>query len=285
MAVRLSPIGPSDIPAVAQFLHAELNSRLSPQAWAEAMETPWKVDAPNHGFALYDADQVVGAYLAFYSERDIRGQLERFCNLAAWCVRPEQRFGAPRLLRALLSQPGYHFTDLSPSGNVVAVNTRLKFEFLDTTTALVPNLPWPGRLGGAAVSADPAVIERTLVGRDLEIYRDHAAAAAARHVVLRRGNESCYVVFRKDRRKNLPLFASILYVSNPDLLRRMWRPLGAHLLLRHGAIATLAERRIVGEPPRGSRNLGVSRRKMFKSSTLGPADIDYLYSELVSVAW
>ena len=40
-------------------------------------------------------------------------------------------------------QDGYHFTDLSPSGNVVALNRRLGFTQLDTATALVPNLPWP----------------------------------------------------------------------------------------------------------------------------------------------
>ena len=89
--------------------------------------------------------------------------------------------------------------------------------------------------GPRRVSADPAVIERTLTGRELELYRDHARHAAARHVVLIRGDEWCYVVFRKDRRKGLPVFASMLYVSDPELLRRMARPFARHLLLRHGA--------------------------------------------------
>ena len=109
---------------------------------------------------LLDGDAVVGAHLAFYSERTIAGRRERFCNLGAWCVLPDYRFHALRLLKALLAQDGYHFTDLSPSGNVVGLNTRLGFRFLDTTTAVVPNLPWPSRPGRDTISADPALIEQ-----------------------------------------------------------------------------------------------------------------------------
>jgi hypothetical protein len=129
------------------------------------------------------------------------------------------------------------------------------------------------------------LIEGTLTGRDLELYRDHATAGAARHLVLSRGGEWCYVVFRKDRRKGLPLFASVLHVSNPALFRAMERPFARHLLIHHGALATLAEERIVGFRPRPSLRLRSPRRKMFRSSSLGPAQIDDLYSELVCVSW
>jgi hypothetical protein len=282
MAIRVSPISGADVGAVAQFLHANLNSRVSADAWASAMDVPWKVDAPNHGFMLLDDGAVVGAYLAFYSERVVDGRPERFCNLGAWCVLPDRRFHSVKLLKALLAQEGYHFTDLSPSGSVVPINTRLKFEFLDTATALMPNLPWPG-LG--RVTSEPAVIDRTLTGHDLEIYRDHAGTAAARHVLLRRGGDWCYVLFRRDRRKNLPLFASVLYVSNPALFRRMSRSFARHLLLRHGIPATFVETRVAGHRPGPSIMLRSPRRKMFKSARLAPEQIDYLYSELVCVAW
>jgi hypothetical protein len=93
------------------------------------------------------------------------------------------------------------------------------------------------------------------------------------------------VIFRKDRRKNLPLFASILHVSDPQLFRALARPLARHLLLRHGALATLAEDRVVSLRPRLSFLVRAPRRKMFRSDALEPAQIDYLYSELVCVSW
>jgi hypothetical protein len=283
--VEVRPIGEADVPAVAAFLHENLNARVPAAAWTRALGTTWGLDRPNAGFMLVAGDTVVGANLAFYSQRIIDGRVERFCNLGAWCVLPDHRFHALRLVKALLAQDGYHFTDLSPSGNVPSLNEKLGFRYLDTTTSLVPSLPWPARPGRDTVSSDPAVIERTLTGRDLELYRDHAATAAARHVVLERDGERCYVMFRKDRRKGLPLFATVLHVSNPDLFRRMSGPFARHLLLRHRVAAALLERAVTDHRPRLSLAVGTPRRKMFRSPTLEPAQIDYLYSELVCLSW
>ena len=285
LPVQVQPIAPSDVPRVAEFLHRHLNGQVTADAWARAMNVSWVVGKPNSGFMLLDDNTVVGAHLAFYSQRDLGGDPERVCNLGAWCVLPEHRFHSLRLLRALLGQQGYSFTDLSPTGNVIPLNSRLGFETLDTTTRLVPNLPWPGRPGRQVISADPELIERTLTGPDLRLYRDHAEAEAARHLVLIRDGQWCYVIVRKDRRKGLPLFASILYTSDRGLLRAMARPLTRHLLIHHGALATLAEDRIVGHLPLLSLGLRSARPKMFRSSRLQPAQVDYLYSELVCVPW
>jgi hypothetical protein len=284
-AVELSPITSADIERVATFLHAHLNSRVSAAAWAAAMKPPWSDAWRNHGFLLQQHGKVVGAYLAFYSERMVDGRLERFCNLGAWCVLEGYRAHGLRLVRSLLGQRGYHFTDLSPSANVVAINKRLRFDSLDTTTAAVPNLPWPVLARGIRVSSTPDEVARTLTGRNSEIYKDHAHAAAARHVVISRGDDNCYVIWRHDRRKRLPLFGSVLYVSNPELYGQAARLFSRHLLLRHRVLVTLAERRVVGYRPPGSITLWRPRPKMFRSDWLKPDQIDYLYSELTCVAW
>jgi hypothetical protein len=283
--VRLHAIAEADVPAVAEFMHLKLNDRVPVADWERAVDVPWSAEQPNAGFVLLDDGVIVGAHLAFYSERIIEGRLERFCNLGAWCVLPTYRFHAVRLLKALLAQDGFHFTDLSPSGSVVALNTRLGFRFLDTATTVVPNLPWPSRPRRDTISSDPAIIEQTLVGTELKHFRDHAGAAAAHNLLLMRGDEWCYVVFRKDRRKGLRLFGSILYVSNPELFRAMARQLARHLLLRHRIAATLIERAVVDYRTRLSLTVDSPRRKMFRSSTLEPSQIDYLYSELVCLSW
>ena len=120
-----------------------MDKRVPAEEWARSLDVPWRVDKPNNGFMLLDDGRLVGAHLAYYSERLIDGRPERFCNLGACCVLPEHRFHSLRLLKALLSQEGYHFTDLSPYGSVIALNERLDFRFLDTSSALVPNFPWP----------------------------------------------------------------------------------------------------------------------------------------------
>ena len=284
--VRVKPITTTDIPAVARFLHENLNDRVAADAWERALQVPWKVSSPNHGFLLRDPDgDIAGTYLAFYSERTIDEQRRRFCNLGAWCVLPPYRFHSLKLIKALLAQEGYEFTDLSPSGNVVPVNTRFGFSFLDTATALAPTLPWPVLPGQGRISADPSVIEDTLAGDDLQIYRDHAGAAAARHVVLIRNGRYCYVIFRTDRRRNLPFFASLLHVSDPDLFHAMQFRFRSHLLTRHRVLALLAELRVAGRRPALSRMLANPRRKMFRSAELTGDQIDYLYSELTCLSW
>jgi hypothetical protein len=284
-SVRICPITDEDVARVAQFLHGELNDRVSAATWAASIQPPWQTASPNHGFMLIAGQEVQGVYLAFYSQRQVDGQSEKICNLAAWCVTEAYRAHGLRLVRAILAQDGYTFTDLSPSGNVVQLNARLSFQHLDTATSLVPNLPWPSWMSRTRVVSDPAKIQASLSGRDLEIYRDHARAPAAHHLVVLRDGESCYVIFRRDRRKNLPLFASILHVGNIPLFRETARHVYSHLFTRYGILATLAETRVVQHRPRFSFPLRSPRPKMFRSGRLRAGQVDYLYSELTCVPW
>jgi hypothetical protein len=283
--VHLQPIDKAALAGVGQFLHENLNRRITPARWASSIDPPWSTQAPNFGFMLLAGEEIVGVHLAFYSHRILDGEIVRFCNLAAFCVLEDYRWHSLRLLKALLAQDGYHFTDLSPSGNVVPLNTRLKFHALETATALVPNLPWPLWSSRTRVISDPALIQSKLRGDDLRIYNDHAHAAAAQHALILRDGESCYVVFRRDHRKNLRLFASILHVGNPKLFKRTASHFFRHLLIHHGIPVTFAELRVVRDRPAISIMLPSPRPKMYRSGRLRPEQIDYLYSELTCVAW
>ena len=284
-AVELRPIGDGQVDQVADFLHRELNPWVASEAWAKGLDVHWVEDAPNHGFMLVEDGAVVGANIAFYSEREISGRRERFCNLGALCVLDSRRAHAIRLVRAILRQPGYHFTDFSPSGSVIELNRRLGFQSLDNSTALQINWPVIPRRSVTLIT-DEVEIERRLSGRNLQIFRDHRGSTAAHHLLVTSGEELCYVISRRDRRKRLPVFFSILYVSNPELFSRSTQRIAHHFLLHDRALATLLERRITGHPPpKGSIPLRHARQKMFKSPYLPPADIDYLYSELTQIAW
>lgn len=280
MAVEVVPIADTDVAAAAEFLHANLSTRVP---WARVCSAvPWKVDAPNHGFMLRDGQRIVGVHLAFYSQRLIAGKTQRFCNLGGWCVLPEFRMHSIRLIKEILAQDGYHFTGLSPNEKALPIHRRFQFRCLDTSAALIPHLPWPGVPGLTRISADPDVIERRLAGPELELYLDHAEALAAHHLVLTRGQDSCYVMYRDMQYKSVPIVAVILYVSNPRLFHRAIVPLTRYLLVHRGLVATLAELRIIGHRPPLSFKLN-SPPKTYRSLSLEAAQIDYLYSELECV--
>ncbi len=284
---HLAPILREDLPEVGTFLHTHLSPRLSPAAWAWSIVPTWSAETPNHGYLLRDQGLIVGVQLAFYSRREVDEVEEDFCNLGAWCVLEPYRSQGVRMLFALLSQKQYTFTDLSPSGNVIELNRRLRFEDIDTTSAMVPNVPVV-RLRAPRVIADPDCVRDLLDDAERRIFDDHRRASATIHLVLHRGDDVCYVVLRRDRRKGLPLFASVLHTSDTALLRRWLADLGSHLLLHHHVPFTLVELRHVGGTAPVGAVLRTSRPKMFKSGNRHPVPsraIDNLYSELTLVAW
>lgn len=279
--VAVRPITGDDAAAAAAFLHRELNPRVSPEAWMGLFRPSWADNGPNHGFHLQTPDgTIVGVYAAVYS---MRGGVA-ICNLAAFCVLEPYRAQGLRLIRTLLAQKGLVFTDLSPSGNVVAMNERLGFRRLDTSTRLLANIP--GRVErGTRVTSDPATLAATLVGTDADVYRDHASTSAARHILVRRGDRYGYLVYRRDRRKRLRLFASPLYVGGDrDLVVDAWGRIRAHFL-RRGLPFTLVEHRILGGVRGPGREITAPRAKMYRGEGVDPGAIDYLYSELALVEW
>src|SRR5690606_15245151 len=130
-------------------------------------------------------------------------------------------------------QDGYHFTDLSPSGNTLTVNSKLGFTHLDTRSVLVHTARF-GKWRGVRLVTDHRSLDKLIEERDRKVYEDHIGAAAARHVLLQTDKGNCYVIFRKDRRKGWPLFASLLYVSNAEAFRRSISHFSRHLLFSGG---------------------------------------------------
>lgn len=281
---RIAEITASDVERVATFLadQPELTDRVSVDGWVRSIVPPWKVDAPNHGFMLLDGDEIVGAYVALYSERVVGDRVERLCNLCAWVVKPAYRLHSLNLMKALLDQDGFTFTDFSPVPTVQRINSRFGFQHIDATMALTINVPWPSRRG--SVTSDLDRIRQTLMGDELEAFNDHVDTPAPRHVVLTRGDDHCYVMYRHQRYKRMPC-AAVLYVSNPPLFRRMFRQFQSHVLAHDGRAATLVELRLAGGPIPRSITVEGEPKKMFKSDTMTADQIDYLYSELVSLEW
>ena len=281
--MTLLPIGLDDVEPVSMFLHEHLNPRVPPHRWAALLRPPWGVVGPNQGFKLVDGDnRIVGAQVAVYSIRD--EEAVRVCNLAAFCVLKEHRTHSLSLLRALLRQKGWVVTDLSPSGVVPKLNERLGFHHFDVSTRLVFNRP--RLIHHGEVIARPDALRAILTGADATVYNDHCDAPACRHVLVQDEDGYGYLVYRRDRRKRLPLFASPLYSGgDPRILRRLWPAVSAHLLAR-GMPAVLAEERVLGFTPAGPGiDLAGPRPKMYRGDLSLDASTDHLYSELTLLEW
>jgi len=279
---KIEVIRDADLPRVCEFLHQQLNSKISVDSWLRSFRVPWSCDRPNYGFMLRKGDDVLGVCTAVYSERMIRGVKERFCNLTAWCVLPESRGWSLLLLKGLLDQRGYHFTDLTSLPEVVPIMEKLKFEFLDTTWAIMLNIPWWSPASGGRIIEEAREIEETLTPAERRTYEDHRGLRSLRHVVVEHSGEHCHIIYVAHKRKRIRC-ATVLHVSAPDVLSKSYSLIGSHFLRRHRALLTVWECRFLSTIPRLSVRFQSRYRKLYRSESLQPTDIDNLYSELMSV--
>jgi hypothetical protein len=147
----LEPIRDADLPEFCAFLVEHLSSERTPEQWAQAFRQDWGLDKPNNGFLIRDQGKVVGGIGALYAQRLVRGQSERFCNITSWCVLEPYRAQSMRLAMAVVSQPGFHFTDLTPTEVVSKTLQFLKFKPMNERQAVWPN--FRGRLHGSTAFA------------------------------------------------------------------------------------------------------------------------------------
>jgi hypothetical protein len=279
----LHPIRDEDLPAFCRFLTEHLSNERSPEAWAEAFRQNWCRDKPNNGFMLRDGERIVGGIGAIYAERMVRGRPERFCNITSWCVLDAYRTQSGRLALAVVSQPGFHFTDLTPTEVVSKTLQFFKFKPMDERHLIVPNVPWPfGPAASVRVVADPARIEALLGPDDARAYRDHRHLPWLHHLAVGHRDRWTHVVWRRTRLKNVP-GAMILAVGDAELFLRCRLAVGNHLLWRHAAPYMRIEARLLPRLPRPSLVLAGYRNKVYRSDTLTERDISNLYSELVAL--
>ena len=213
----------------------------------------------------------------------MRGKPERFCNITSWCVLDPYRSQSMRLAMAVVSQEGFHFTDLTPTAVVAGSLQFLKFKPLDERRTVIPNFPWPfAALSGVRIVSDPKDIERVLPSDDAKVYRDHRTFPWLRHLAVGENDRYCHIIYKKQRFKRLPC-AGIFSLSDPDLFIKHHKLLGNYLLTRHGLASTRVETRFLDTTPAISLQVSGYQNKMYRSDTLEASDINNLYSELMAL--
>jgi hypothetical protein len=279
----IEPVQDSDLLDFCRFLTSNLSNVRSAEEWASAFRQHWGVEKPNNGFMLLDNGQIVGGIGAIYAQRLVHGKPEQFCNITSWCVLDQHRSQSMRLALALTSQPGFHFTDLTPTEVVSKMLQFLKFRPMNERQAVWPNLLWPfSLLAGVRVITDSNAIEQVLSPEDAKVYLDHRHLTWLNHLAVGRTGDFCHVVYKRTQLRGLP-GAFILGFSKPGQLIKYRFALGNHLLFKKGLIFTRVESRLLSRIPKPSIELAGFRNKVFRSDTLTEADIGNLYTEIVAL--
>lgn len=278
--ITIEPVTSEILNEFAQFLHEHLRNDRSPAQWAAELGESWNEARPNYGYVLRDAGRIVGGIGAFYKTRMIHGNPEKFCNITSWCVLDAYRQHSMRLAMSIINQPGYHFSDFTPTKVVSSTLKFFKFEPLDERVAVMLNLPWHP-LNNSRVLHRAADIEQALTADALQIYRDHAIFPWLQHLLIGENGRYCHVIFKKITFKGLPA-AMIYYLSDAELFDRYCRYMSSYLI-KCGVVSTHVEMRFLTRLPWPGKIRSGFNAKLFLSQTLTHRDIDYLYSELMAL--
>lgn len=281
---KLEPIRDEDLPEFCAFLHANLNPSHPVDVWANAFRQNWGVDKPNNGFLIRnDAGTLVGGIGAIYAAYPVHGKPMKFCNITSWMVLDEYRTQSMRLAMAVVAQPGFIFTDLSPTAVVEQSLRFLKFRPMNDARTVLFNLPAPWqRLMGARVITDPVRLETALDAAALGVYRDHREFPWLKFLSVGRKGECSLVVYKTTVLKGLPS-ADIVGFTRPDLFLRLLPVVGCHFL-RSGMLTTRVESRLLpGKPKWPYKELTGYRNKVFRGEGVTESDIQNLYSEYVAL--
>jgi len=280
VSVALRAITDGDLRAVSRYLHRNLNSARPQESYFLALRQPWGFRRPNNGFLLEEDGGIKGVFCGIYSERSVGGKPAALCNLTSWHVLPQFRSHSLRLALAMTSQRGFHFTNYSPNEPALKVFRTFGFKELDNRCVLIPHNPL-GRAAGD-IFQDLEAAEDLLGSAERKIAQDHRDAPGLLQLFAGSGARRCHLMFRLRRGRGVP-FADILHVSSPKAYSGSLPSIGAGLFRRFGAVYSKVRRRLLkGSLPRFSWTREDPYVEMFRSDSLGPDDLDYLYSERVT---
>lgn len=277
MDVEVTKAYPQDFERLFSLLQGFRNiSQLTKQDWQKQFNFPFGKIEDHCGYMLLVDKEPVGFLGLIFSQREIRGKTEKFCDLAAWIVKEEYRSNSLSLLFPLLRERNLNITTFTASNRVQAVLRKLGFKDIETSLQILISKPSLKKSHYLIFNLDQ--IESQLSGEALQIFKDHKQLQCW-HALLDTADGLCYFILNKSMKKRIP-FGNIDYISDRKLFEKYIRqsifPLCNHfhiyglILGGHFGISKLP---FSLQTPRKHANL-------FRSSTLQPGDIDLVYSEV-----
>jgi hypothetical protein len=274
---ELRPVLNSDIEAVCAFLADHMQRGMTKDEYRPLFTYPWMPEKSGMGFLLEEEGKLVGFLGAIYSERMIRGESSRFCNLTNWCVLPNFRNESLKLLFAVLGQSGQTIVNLSPSEEVQKMLTRMRYQQLDALKLFSFPLTQLWTLAGRGkLLWDRIEIQGCVDEEGRKIINDHSDTGCRFVVIAHEGITS--LIVSKKRRKQGISFTEILHVSGPELFRQSFERVKLGLMFKDRTMLLAIDERLLKS--RLPLMLPYRRVSFFKSTSLTPQDVDNLYSEI-----
>lgn len=279
--LSLARITSAMFPDVYAALLRAWNPLIGEACWKRAFVGTRSCDEDYFGYALTDGAKIVGLSGMIFSQRAIRGNIVRFCNLHSWIVKPEYRAKSLLLIKPALDLKYHTLTDLTPSDEVFQILKRFGFADLDRTAIVLPPLPWKRSAGHSAIDQmtdSPEQYAAELDATDLQIYQDHQGIDCG-HLLLHAPEGYCYVVFSRVEQRLRP-HCFVHYISDTRLFAEHHAAIRSRLMRSTGTRFAVVDGRLLADVKVPFTLRIRASKKLFRSQQVEPRDVDSLYSEM-----
>src|SRR3989442_6280117 len=126
-----------DFPRVYPLLLEFQNSGLSKEHWSQLFVDHSGLQNDRFGWVIVDGDEVVGFIGTIFSERTIRGEKVRLCNVSSWIVKNEYRAHSLALHAKAIADKSVAVTSLSPTPQVLKMLEKFGFTLMDKSERII----------------------------------------------------------------------------------------------------------------------------------------------------
>lgn len=276
---ELVPLDEGLVDDAAHFLHAHLDRQIAIEDWRRMLRYPWASETRGYGYALLHRGGVVGVLGTYYSERQVHGHAETFCNLHSWCVHPDHRAESLRLLLAPLRHRDHTLTTLTVSRDTVEIMKRFGFSPLDETIVLLVNPLLAFGARRTTVTTERSAVLAVVDEDHRRVLLDLGPMRSARASLARDGDDWCLCLSSRERRRGIAV-TRIVYVSHPAVFTAWLGAFARSFISEDATTVTTCPPRFLTRRPPLAVTVADPRPQLFRSSRLHAADITCLYSEL-----
>jgi ribosomal protein S18 acetylase RimI-like enzyme len=261
---------------VEAFMHAAFpRAKWGAEGWARLLANRWGGARGQFAVSAWDGSALVGVMGMNDSIRHTARGPQRYRNLTSWYVLKSHRgMGlGETLMHTAMADPEVTSTNLTSAKAALPLVDRIGFKVLDAQ-----RIVWQRSDGPHLPHTFDPLAEAVLNDVDAQVLRDHADLGLP-YVTVETPDGPCTLALSVKQKVDEYVTHEVVYVGQPDLLAQHGQAIAHSILPQTPAVLSVDSR--LAPHARGGDTQQIEVPRFFKGTSLQPAEIDHMYSEIV----